>query len=311
MAATVPATVQGQDHPHYTMFMYNKLMYNAGYAGSRNVTSVNAMYRSQWVGIDGAPKGINVNIDGPVGNYMKGFRKVALGLSINNEKLGVTNNTNISTYYAYRVPLEKSVLSFGLQAGFSMYTANYNELNPYQSTDRVLTNNVKNSFLPNAGLGVFWSSQRHYLGFSVPNLFENYYDKDQKNFTGGKSAKQTRSYFLSGGYGFPVNDNFTLMPQFIARYAGNSDFSLPLNADINLAAIIYSRLMIGATYRTDKSIEGIVHVQATKMINIGYSYDYTASQLSGYNRGTHEITVGVDFIRDLNKYINPRFIRNF
>lgn len=307
----LPVLGHAQDHPHYTMFMYNKLLYNPGYAGSRNITSVNGTYRTQWTGIDGAPKDFNVAIDGPVGSYMKPFRPVALGLSLNSEKLGVTNNTSIMGYYAYRIIAGKSIVSFGLQGGVNIYNARYSDLNPYQPGDQILTNNISGAILPNFGAGIYWAGDRHYLGFSVPSILENYYDKKQKQFSNGRNAKQVRSYFLSGGYTFPVSEAVTLLPQAIVRYAGNGDYSLPMNADINLSCIIYSRLMIGATYRTDKSIEGIVHVQATKMLNIGYSYDYAVSELRTYSGGTHEIVVGIDFLRDLNKYINPRFIKNF
>src|ERR1700761_4276013 len=105
---------QAQNYPHYTMFMFNKLLYNPAYAGNKDMTTVNAYYRDQWTGIDGAPKTLTVSIDGPVGNYMNDFRRVALGVLINNEQLGVVNNTNMMAYYAYRIPFEKSVLSFGL-----------------------------------------------------------------------------------------------------------------------------------------------------------------------------------------------------
>jgi len=310
-AVALPLSAWSQDHPHYTMFMYNKLLYNPGYAGSRDVTSVNALYRSQWVGIDGAPRNMNIAIDGPVGSYMKPFRPVALGLSINNEKIGVTEHTDIMTYYAYRIPVQNSVLSFGLQAGFSLYSARFGNLNAFQPADRVLGDDVRNSFLPNVGAGVYWSGDRHYLGFSAPGLLQNYYDKDQRTFSGGEHARQVRAYFMSGGYSIPVSENISLLPQFMARYAGNGDYRLPMNADFNLTCIVYSRLMLGVTYRTDKSINGIVHIQATKMINIGYAYDYTASGLNSYTRGTHEVMVGIDFVRDLNRYVNPRFIRNF
>ena len=69
--------------------------------------------------------------------------------------------------------------------------------------------------------------------------------------------------------------------------------------------------MIGATYRTDKSFEGIVHMQVTQKLNIGYAYDYILSGLNGYNGGTHELMVGYDFVRDNSKYLTPRFIKKF
>lgn len=299
-----------QNYPHYTMFMFNKLVYNPGYAGSRDVTSVNATYRNQWSGLQGAPKSFNVNVDGPVGSYMKPFRPVALGLGISNEAVGVTNTTNINLYYAYRIPVQKTVLSLGLQAGASLYSVDANKLNVFQQGDLVLNQSINNRFLPNVGAGAYWSGNSFYVGLAVPNLLENYYDRDRKSVT-KDGGKQIRSYYLSGGYVFSLSDAVKLQPQAIIRYAANGESSLPLNSDINLACILYDRLMIGATYRTDKSVQGIVHLQATRYINLGYSYGFSNSGLANYNSGTHEIVLGIDFMRDNNKYVNPRFVRSF
>ena len=309
LAVLLPFCGFAQNEPHYTMFMYNKLLYNPAYAGSRDVTSVNADYRDQWTGINGAPKTFNLTVDGPVGSYISTFRKVAAGVSIANEKLGVENNTNLMAYYAYRIKFEKSVLSFGLEAGAKLYTANYDELHPYQLNDPNLMHNIKNAFLPNFGAGVYWSANDFYAGFSVPNLLEDYYDKNTK--VNNINSKEIRGYYLNGGYVFPVSEVLKLEPQVMVRYAGDGTYHLPVNCDINLSAIIYDRLLFGVTYRTDKSFEGIVHVQATKNINIGYAYDYVVSALNGYANGSHEIVVGFDITRDNSKYATPRFIKAF
>ncbi|RYE25585.1 MAG: type IX secretion system membrane protein PorP/SprF [Sphingobacteriales bacterium] len=310
VAAMLPIIAMAQSYPHYTMFMFNKLIYNPAYAGNKNMTTVNGIYRSQWTGIDGAPRNYSVTIDGPVGNYMKPFRHVALGLGVNNEKIGVTDNTNVNAYYSYRIQTGKTVLSFGLQAGASVYNARYSDLNPLDMNDKVLATNVDDRLLPNAGVGVYWTGDNFYVSAAVPNLLENYYDKNSKTLV-NDGGKQIRSYFLSGGYVFNLSDNFKLEPQALLRYAGNSAYNLPLNCDINLSAIFYDRLMIGATYRTDKSVEGIINIQATKNISVGYAYDWTVSELQTYAKGSHEITVGFDFVRDVNKYVNPRFIKSF
>ena len=306
----MPHVLMAQDHPHYTMFMYNKLIYNPAYAGNKNMMSVNAAYRNQWTGIDGAPRNYNVAIDAPIGSYMKPFRPVALGLSFNNESVGVTDNTNIMAYYAYRIRLAKTILSFGIQAGASLYSANFTELSAGQQGDAALMNNINNAFLPNIGAGIFWSGERFYTGASVPNLIENYYDKESNALT-NRHARQMRSYYLTGGYIFPVTDNFKIQPQVMARYAGNDKYQQPLNADFNLSFIFFNRLLLGATYRTDNTIDGIVHLQVTQRINIGYAYGYATSQLERFNNGTHEIVLGFDFVRDLNKYVNPRFVKPF
>lgn len=299
-----------QSDQHYTMFMYNKLLYNPGYTGSRDLLSLNGLYRRQWTDIEGAPRTMNFTADATVGSYMKPFRSVAVGLSVTNEKVGVERNTAMRAYYAYRVPLKGSVLSFGLCGGANLYSANYSALNPYQQNDLNLVNDVKNAVLPNFGAGVYWSGDNYYCGLSVPNLLEDKYDKNGIMIS-EKSARQIRAYYLNGGYVFTVNETIKLEPQVLMRYARNSDYRLPFNCDFNLSAIAYNRLLLGFTYRTDKSMEAIVHLQATTRINIGYAYDYTMSALSGYSGGAHEIVLGYDLIRETNKFLSPRFIKAF
>ena len=306
----LPLSAFGQNSPHFTMFMYNKLLFNPAYAGSRDVTSADAAYRDQWTGIQGAPKTLNVSVDGPVGSYMRAFRKVAIGVSISNEQFGVENNTDLVAYYAYRIKLEKSILSFGLDAGVKLYTANYTQLNLVSQNDPQFNHNVKNALLPNFGAGVYWSGENFYAGGSVPNLLQNYYDKDGQHLD-NNTAREIRSYYINGGYVFPISETVKLEPQAMVRYAKNSQFQLPLNADFNLSAIIYNRLLVGATYRTDKSFEAIVHVQATRNVNVGYAYDYSMSALNGYTGGSHEIVLGYAFIRDMAKYATPRFTKAF
>ena len=300
--------VHAQSDQHYTMFLYNKLLYNPAYAGSKDLTSTTADYRNQWTGINGAPKTLNATVDGPVGNYMLPFRKVATGLSVANEKIGVESNTNIMAYYAYRIQIENSTLSFGLRAGIKMYTARYSQLNLAQPNDLTFSRDVVSALLPNTGAGIYWYRSDAYAGFSVPNLLQNYYDKNEKT---GPKAKEVRGYYLTGGYVFQVNDFIKVEPQLLTRYAGNRLYQLPFNCDFNVSGIFYDRLIGGITYRTDKSFEFIIHMQATKNINIGYSYDYLLSELSSYDRGTHEIVIGYDFIRDNSKYLTPRIIRAF
>ena len=306
----LPLLAMAQSDQHYTMFMYNKLLYNPAYAGSRDVTSVNADYRDQWDHIDGAPKTATVSIDAPIGTYMKSFRKIALGFSVTDEKLGVEHNSVIKAYYAYRIQLKRSVLSFGLSGGADLYSANYGKLNIFQPNDPNFAYNINNAMLPNFGAGVYCSSDDWYCGFSVPNMLQDAYDKKEVMLN-NRIAEQIRGYYLGGGYVYTVNETVKVEPQLLFRYAGGGGVQLPFSADINLTGIFYDRFLIGATYRTDKSFEGIVHMQVTQKLNIGYAYDYILSGLNGYNGGTHELMVGYDFVRDNSKYLTPRFIKKF
>ena len=306
----LPLFASAQSDQHYTMFMYNKMLYNPAYAGSRDVTSVNTDYRDQWDGINGAPKTTNITVDAPIGSYMKPVRKVALGFSISNEETGVETNTSIRAYYAYRIKLDKSVVSFGLDGGINLYSAAYNKLNLYQQNDPNFAYNINNAMLPNFGAGVYWSADNFYAGLSVPNLMQDFYDKHEVKLN-NLIARQIRGYYLGLGYVYTVNETVKLEPQVLARYAINADYQLPFSCDFNISSILYDRFLVGVTYRTDKSFEAIVHVQATRRLNLGYAYDYVVSGLNGYTGGTHELVVGYDFVKDNSKYQTPRFIKKF
>jgi type IX secretion system PorP/SprF family membrane protein len=306
----IPVVAAAQSDQHYTMFMYNKLLYNPAYAGSRDVFSLNGVYRDQWDKINGAPKTMNLSVDAPVGTYMKPFRQVALGMSVSNEKLGVESNTVLKAYYAYRIQFNKTVLSLGLAGGVNLYSANYNKLNLYQQNDPNFSYNIRNAALPNFGAGAYWSADDFYCGFSVPNILEDYYDKHEVKIN-NKIARQIRAYYLSGGYVYTVNETVRLLPQVLMRYAINTDYRLPFSCDFNLTGVYMERFMCGFTYRTDKSIECIVHIQATKKLNVGYAFDYMVSGLNGYNGGTHELVIGYDIMHDVSKFLTPRFIKKF
>lgn len=291
---------------HYTMFMYNKLLYNPGYTGSRDVASYNATYRRQWANIQGAPRLISVSFDAPVGSYMNPNRPHAVGLSLGAQREGPQSFTNMRAYYAYRLQLKSSVLSLGISAGGSYYSEWYNGYT-IPGNDPAFSSAARSALLPNAGTGVYWSSDKFYCGLSVPNMMQNYFDKN----LGRKTSKQIRAYYLSGGYVYSLSRDFTIQPQLLARYAMNGLYSLPFNADINVSATAYQRLLLGLTYRTSGGIVGIIHVQASRRVNIGYAYDHMVSALNGYSGGTHEVVLGYDIVRDNFKFLTPRFIRKF
>ncbi|MEZ4894519.1 MAG: type IX secretion system membrane protein PorP/SprF [Saprospiraceae bacterium] len=47
-------TATAQQEQMYTQFMYNKLAYNPGSAGSFVSPTLTAVYRHQWIGLEGA-----------------------------------------------------------------------------------------------------------------------------------------------------------------------------------------------------------------------------------------------------------------
>ena len=80
--------MQAQQDPQYTQYMYNTVAINPAYAGNRGVTSIVGLHRSQWVGLDGAPRTQSLSVHSPIGEG-----KVGLGLSIVNDALGPSQET--------------------------------------------------------------------------------------------------------------------------------------------------------------------------------------------------------------------------
>ncbi|MCF1423280.1 PorP/SprF family type IX secretion system membrane protein, partial [Mangrovimonas futianensis] len=88
-----------QQDPQYTQYMYNMNVMNPAYAGSFEGLSLGALYRSQWVGVDGAPKTATFNGHMPVG------RKVGLGLSFVNDQIGPVKENNAYVDFSYTLEL--------------------------------------------------------------------------------------------------------------------------------------------------------------------------------------------------------------
>src|ERR1017187_5133108 len=111
--------LNAQQAPMYTHYMYNTLVVNPAYAGSRDALTVTALDRSQWVDFKGAPVTQTLTIQAPLPD-----QHFAVGFSLLNDAIGPTNNTSLFGDFAYRMQLtEKSKLALGLSAGINVLSA--------------------------------------------------------------------------------------------------------------------------------------------------------------------------------------------
>ena len=295
-----------QQDPHFTMYMFNKQVINPGYVGSRPGTYIQGLYRTQWVGLDGAPTTFNLGAHGTVKD-----KRIALGGYALNDKLGVSQHTGLYGQYAYQAELNgDATLSLGLQAGVTRYHAKLRDLQQptwaYASGDVLLANDIQSAWLPNLGFGAYLSNEMFYVGASVPHLIDNYYDKDQDLSGVTKAARQYKHYFLMGGIRFDLSDKFALQPQVIAKFVSGTDITVPFDADLDLGMIFNNIIMFGLAYRLDDSFDAYLRAQVTKNLSIGYAYDLTVSELKSYTSGSHEVLIGWEFGERIQKVVGPR-----
>lgn len=290
--------VQAQQEAMYSQYMFNTLAINPAYAGSRNVTSATALYRNQWVGIQGAPETITFSLDAPLNN-----KKVGLGLQVFNDKIGITNTTGAFGSYAYRVRLNKGTLAFGLQGGASQYRANFHSvaLNQVPTDDIAFSENI-NKVLVNFGAGLYYSTDRFYMGLSSPQILNNKLSNFKVQNANAFSGQALHMFFATG-YVFPLGNVLALKPSVLVKAVKGA----PIEADLNATLWINDVIAFGLQYRTEADMAAMVELQASPQIRIGYSYDRSLTKLVQYNSGSHEIMLRYEFGFKKGRILSPRY----
>ena len=314
---TVTTLAYGQQDAQYTQFMYNKLPQNAAYTGAREVLSIRALYRNQWSGnknggIAGAPQTTSISIHSPFKN-----EHFAMGFWYVNDRLGPEHKNQFDVTYAYRINLGKRVkLSLGLNAGLLWYKSNVTSLTPLNTVDPVLTENISR-VLPDVGAGLYLYHPNFYFGASVPNFIKG--DLFNKGSNMSESSRRPHLVLMAGG-AIPAGKVLYIRPQIQYRYLGDAVTNIPHTLDFNLSFLLYNRVNVGFQYRTtfknkfeqikyenSDSFDFMIEAWPTKQLMIGYSYDYSLTELANYNRGGHEIIIGYDFALEKKRVITPRY----
>ena len=295
-------TVNAQQAPMYTHYMYNTLSINPGYAGSRDALTITALHRSQWIDFKGAPLTQTLTVHSPLNN-----EHVGVGLSLLNDKIGPSNNTSLFVDYAYIMKLnEKSKLAFGLSAGADIFRANLNTLDLDQQSDPVFLSNINNHITPNFGFGAYYSRERFYAGISVPKLLQNNYSVVNQVNGNNLIGKEQRHYFFIAGALFNISDNLAFKPTTLIKVTS----AAPIQADLTGSFIIMRKLLVGAMFRSGDAVGGLVGLDITEQLHIGYSFDWSYGlKTFKYNQGSHELLLRYDFIFFSKKQIHSP--RNF
>lgn len=294
-----------QDH-HYTMFMYNKMLYNPAYAGARNVPSITGIYRNQWMGFDGAPQSGLVSFNTPFFSDRFGF-----GLVASYRKIGLQRDVYASGGFSYElIKVEKVSIRAGIQGVVRSLNYAFNDANPVDPDPSVANESVT-SILGNAGAGLYGViDNRFYVGFSVPRIIKNKYG--EANPAATLLAQESPHFYAMGGGIFKLSEDINLMPAVLFKYVEHA----PLDADINVSLDIRQKVTAGMSYRvggdgSGESIGLLVLWQATPQLGVGAAYDFTLSDLKDYNSGSVELLIQADLkppkSSNNKKVFSPRF----
>ena len=301
-----------QQEPQFSQYMFNRMSYNPGYAGSSGSICAAVMYRNQWMGLTlDAPTGGNAGsvpvdmlftFDMPV-KFLHG----GIGLTATSDKIGYRSNLMIDVDYAFRMFWGPGNLSAGIEVNLNNASIDMSSLkgsdsysgNPSSTystvTDPLLSGTEASAFMFDLSVGAYYQVPgKYYLGLSVKNLLASH--DDQMHYA------NARTVYAMGGYEWAPSSapSLRIKPSFLLRTANFSVFQ----ADISCLLDYRNAFWFGLGYRVQDAISvmGGVH---WKKLRVGACYEFTTSQLGSFKSGRSFGTLEL-YLKFCFKVVIPR-----
>jgi len=295
--------LKAQQEVLISQYMFNELFINPAYAGSHDYFDATVLHRSQWVEFEGAPVTQLLELEGPLFD-----KKMGVGLTLVNDNIGDTHQFEINGNVSYHLDLDaakKNRISFGLRLGVSNYSARLSRTDVIDELDPVFLSDIQNEWVSKVGAGIYYYGKNKYLGVSIPTLYSG--DKSLR-FNLDSSSVTDDFYFenhlfATAGIVFPIGANVKMKPNLLVKYQR----AAPVEIDFSANFLFKELIWLGATYRTDDAVVGMLELNVTNQLRLGYAYDFTLSDIATYSSGSHEIMLGYRFGKDIIKTKSPRY----
>jgi type IX secretion system PorP/SprF family membrane protein len=295
----------GQQLPVYSQYMMNKFLINPAVAGSEGYTAFNMTSRKQWLGIKDAPltfaasgqtrlkssgsRGRSArSIDG------KSVGRVGLGGYIFNDRHGLVSRSGVQLTYAYHIPFESSQLSFGLSGTFWQFKLDRASARLFNPDDELFNSMDNSLFIPDVNLGVYYSDEQFFAGFSADQLFQSTFKFGGKGYD---QYKLHRHFYLMGGYSFMVSDNLAIEPTMLLKTS--QQWSMQMDLTVNFYFI--ENYWAGLSYRTPSSMVLMGGVRVDKFY-FGYAFDFSFNSIMYHSYGSHEILIALKLGESTRKF---------
>jgi type IX secretion system PorP/SprF family membrane protein len=304
---------QAQQRPQYTQYVFNNYLLNPAVSGIENFIDFKAGYRSQWTGLEGAPVTSYLTIHAPIGqnfiegdatsltgdaanpysrtyrqSYMASEPHHGIGFMVVSDKAGPISQTNLNASYAYHLGISSRLnVAVGVSAGFNRISLNTSEITLENPLDPAIANGTNSQWKPDVGVGIWAYSSTYFVGISAQQLLK------QTLYFGNNSAynqsKTVPHYFITAGYKVLLNEDVSLLPSVMFKFTD----PVPASFDVNMKLAFRDKFWLGGSYRRDDSFSAMAGFNISSLINLGYSYDFTTSNLRTVSNGSHEIVLGI------------------
>ncbi|NJL75663.1 MAG: type IX secretion system membrane protein PorP/SprF [Saprospiraceae bacterium] len=320
--------VVAQQDPSLTTYRFNSLHFNPAYAGSQGYLTMNLTNRNQWLGW--SDKDSKAPITQALSAHSPLNTRVGLGITLMNDRIGVSGFTSLNLAYTYRISLrEWGTLSAGLQGGFFNWRSDWNKLSFQDEItfDPAFNEGRFRQILPNIGAGIYFQSDKYYVGLAAPRLIHHDVGTVDVNTNVGSYSRLYRhTYFMAGGI-FPIlSEAIVFRPALLVRKVGNFgkakrptfQTSSPTAIDVEMSLFFLETLWLGINYRT--ALEGTLGSSSShdsidfwaayylkNGFRLGFAYDISLTPIQQYSGGSLEIMLGYDFNYKVGKIKSPRY----
>ncbi|MFO7822632.1 MAG: type IX secretion system membrane protein PorP/SprF [Cyclobacterium sp.] len=303
--------------PQYSQYYAAPLYLNPAFAGSEIATRVGVNYRNQWPGLEASFTTFSAYGDTFVEEYNTG-----VGFMVTNDVEGAAGlrSTHVSGLFSYELRLADNLyLRPGFQASYMRRDIGFyenlvfaNQINPADPFGPILPGNDLQGFgepvnLLSLSFGGLVFTENFWFGLSTHHV-----NQPNQSFIEEGISRLPIKYSIHTGYrislgrGAPRRDfTHTYKQRYFTptiNYKRQGPFEqLDLGAYIYMEPIVFGLWYRGLPY---KPIENQSNRDALLMmvgfnlpsgLNVGYSFDYTVSQLGIQSGGAHEISISYIF----------------
>ncbi len=272
-----------QQDPLLNHSVFNQLSINPAYTGSSGMISATAMHRQQWVGFgEGSPITSVFNVDAAISPF--GFNS-GIGLNILQDQFGFNQDIGVNLSYAARFSIQGiGNLAIGINGGFINNTLDPTWRFPDGTGDVTVPSSKESAVNMDFGAGVFFNNNEMFIGVSATHLNES-------TFYPEYPSHYKRHYYLIGGYFMQFsNPNWEFNPVVLI----STDIVVN-QMTVNANLIYNKRFWGGVSFRVGEAVTGMVGIQLFSGLRVGYAYDFSTTEISGFNSGSHEFMLGYSF----------------
>ena len=300
-----------QQMPQYSQYLRNQYMVNPAAAGVYDFVDITMSARWQWAGFSDSPKTAYASATavlgkkhkeiynpslrtsmGPVRNpeIRTGKLKHAIGGQFVADQYGAFQRINLAGTYALHIPMSRKVnLAFGAKVGMTNNSFLQNRAVPLtpsaDNTYQTFIGNQSGRYCMDLGAGLYLYSKHFFVGVSADQL-----TRDMVEFgSGTANYDENIHYMATAGIKIPLNDNLTLTPAVLVKYMHPS----PVAIEGTLQLEYKEWLWFGGSYRHGDAVVGMVGMNISHRLKLGYSFDFATTRYSTYRAGGHELVLGL------------------